>query len=108
MKPTAAAPSVIFESLEGRQLLSTPHVHHEHHLHTLHHLAHLHRLHLHVLHRQHLHRAHLHRLHHLHTLHTAHVLNTTIPKPLVLTAQQRTDWPSIRESVLANRPRVPR
>jgi hypothetical protein len=105
MKPTAAQP-VFFESLEARQLLSTAHVHHEHHLHTLHHLAHLHRLHLHVLHRQHLHRAHLHHRHHRHALHTAHVLRTTIPKPIFLTAQQRNDWPEIRDSVLANRPRV--
>jgi hypothetical protein len=107
MKPAAAGETVVFESLEARELLSTT-PHHAHHLHTLHHLAHLHRLHQHVLHRQHLHRAHLHRVHHLHTLHTAHVLRTTIPKPLVLTAQQRTDWPEIRESVLANLPRVPR
>jgi hypothetical protein len=102
MKPAAAAQMVLMEPLEDRQLLSTPHfVHHQHHEHTLHHQAHLH-----VLHRQHLHRAHLHRVHHLHTLHSAHFLRTTIPKPLVLTAEQRTNWPSIREEVLANRPRV--
>ena len=104
MKPAtaAAAQPVVIETLEDRQLLSTPHfLHHQHHNHTLHHQAHLH-----VLHRQHLHRAHLHRVHHLHTLHSAHFLRTTIPKPLVLTAEQRTDWPEIRESVLANRPRV--
>lgn len=106
MRPAAAASGCVFEELEGRQLLSTPHVHHEHHLHTLHHQAHLHRLHLHVLHREHLHRAHLHRLHHVHTLHKAHVLRTTVPKPLVLTALQRAEWPSIRDSVLASRPRV--
>src|SRR5689334_647830 len=97
MKPTATAQNVVFESLEARQFLTTT-PHHAHHVHTTHHMAHLH-----VLHRE-----HFHRLHHLHTLHKAHVLNTTIPKPLVLTAQQRTDWASIRDSVLANRPRVPR
>src|SRR4051812_11040830 len=102
MKPAAAAQSVTLEPLEGRQLLSTPHfLHHQHHEHTLHHQAHLH-----VLHRQHLHRAHLHRVHHLHTLHSAHFLRTTVPKPIVLTALQRSTWPTIRDSVLANRPRV--
>ena len=104
MKPAAAAAAqpVLIEALEDRQLLSTPHfLHHQHHNHTLHHQAHLH-----VLHRQHLHRAHLHRVHHLHTLHSAHFLRTTVPKPLVLTAEQRTNWPSIRDSVLASRPRV--
>jgi hypothetical protein len=95
MKPAAPAdPCILFEPLEGRALLSTPHfLHHQHHDHTLHHRAHLHR-------------AHLHRVHHLHTQHSAHFLRTTVPKPLVLTAEQRTNWPSIRDSVLANRPRV--
>ena len=86
--------SFAVESLEPRQLfaISFPgvfshrHAHHLHHLHTLHHQAHLHRMHI--------HRAHL---HHLHTLHTAHVLRSTVPAPIVLTAQQRSNWVGIRD-----------
>ena len=86
--------SMAVESLEPRQLfaISFPgifshrHAHHLHHEHTLHHEAHLHRMHI--------HRAHL---HHLHTLHTAHVLRSTVPAPIVLTAQQRSNWVGIRD-----------
>lgn len=87
-------PCMAVESLEPRQLfaISFPgvfshrHAHHLHHMHTLHHQAHLHRMHI--------HRAHL---HHLHTLHTAHVLRSTVPAPIVLTAQQRSNWVGIRD-----------
>jgi hypothetical protein len=114
--------SMGLEALESRQFLSvanagdapgvTPlavgasghHAHFLHHKHRLHHLAHLHRLH--IQHRQHVHRAHLHRVHHLHILHKAHVLRTTVPEPIVLTAQQRTNWASIRDAFLANRKRI--
>jgi hypothetical protein len=94
--------------------------HHKHHLHTLHHQhelhvqrrqeTHRHHVHtLHSLHAAHVQRRQAHHTHHVHVLHTqhrAHVLRTTVPEPLVLTAQQRTDWPSIRDQVLANRKRV--
>ena len=85
------------ESLEPRQLfaISFPglyshrHAHHLHHVHTLHHQAHLHRMHI--------HRAHLHHLHTRHALHAAHVRRTTVPAPIVLTAQQRSNWVGIRD-----------
>jgi hypothetical protein len=91
--------------------------HHKHHLHTLHHqhASHVqrrqksHKHHLHTLHAAHVQRRQAHHTHHLHVLHTqhrAHVLRTTVPEPLVLTAQQKNDWPSIRDQVLANRKRV--
>jgi len=60
---------------------------------------------MHVLHREHLHRAHL---HHRHLLHKVHILHTTVPAPIVLTAQQRNDWADIREAFLANRKRIPK
>jgi len=115
---TVSAPEVTAAVTVG----ATPHQNHLHHLHVVHrehhhhlthlhalHRQHMHRLHLHVLHRQHLHRAHLHHNHHKHALHTRHVqhvLNTTEPKPLHLTAQERNDWPEIRKQVLANQGRV--
>ena len=91
--------------------------HHKHHLHTLHHQHALHQQrrqkshkhHLHTLHAAHVQRREAHHTHHVHFLHTqhrAHVLRTTVPAPLVLTAQQRNDWPAIRDQVLANRGRV--
>jgi hypothetical protein len=43
----------------------------------------------------------------LHTLHVAHFLRSTHPKPLVLSAQQRNDWPDLRDTLLKNQPRVP-
>lgn len=77
------------EELESRQLFSTTlpgdlrhHVHLVHHQHTVHHLAHMHRL---------------HHLHFLHTQHRAHVLRSTVPAPIVLTAQQRTNWVGLRD-----------
>ena len=97
MKPTAqstAAFNMSLEPLEGRQFLSA----HTHHLHTLHHQHHLH-----VLHRE-----HLHHLHTRHIAHRAHVLRTTVPEPIVLTAQQKNDWAGIREEFLKNLKRVPK
>jgi hypothetical protein len=122
-RPATSVP--LFEALEGRQCLSattagtdmlaTPAAaapaaatsgarHHAHHLHTLHHRHTLHSLHAAHVQRREAH--HTHHVHALHTQHRAHVLRTTVPEPLVLTAQQRTDWPSIRDQVLANRKRV--
>jgi hypothetical protein len=34
------------------------------------------------------------------------VLRTTVPEPIVLTSQQRNDWPGIRDQVFANRQRI--
>ena len=112
---TVSAPEVTAAVTVG----ATPHQNHKHHLHVLHrehlhrlthlhtlHRQHLHRVHLTTLHRQHLHRAHLHHRHHLHTLHVQHVLNTTELAPLILTAQEKNDWPAIRDAVLQNRKRV--
>jgi hypothetical protein len=91
--------------------------HHKHHLHALHHQHELHverrqkthKHHLHTLHAAHVQRRQAHHRHHVHALHTehrAHVLRTTVPEPIVLTAQQRNDWATIRDEVLANRKRV--
>jgi hypothetical protein len=45
----------------------------------------------------HIHRAHLHHLHTRHAQHAAHVRRTTVPAPIVLTAQQRTNWVGLRD-----------
>ena len=84
--------SMSLEELESRQLLSTTlpgdrepsrhHAHAMHHQHMIHHMAHMHRL---------------HHLHYLHTQHRAHVLRSTVPAPIVLTAQQRTNWVGLRD-----------
>jgi hypothetical protein len=87
-----AGPTIFLEPLEGRQFFSA----HTHHLHTVHHQHHLHMLH------------HLHHVHFLHKLHVGHILRTTVPAPIVLTAQQKNDWAEIREEFLANRGRVPK
>jgi hypothetical protein len=103
VKPTAqpiAAFNMSLEPLEGRQFLSA-HTDHLHHLRHEHHLHHRH--HFHVLHRE-----HLHHLHTRHIAHRAHVLRTTVPEPIVLTAQQKNDWAEIREEFLANRKRIPK
>lgn len=112
-KRVASVP--LFEALETRECLSTSGAadavvpaaasprtrHHAHHLHTLHHR--------HTLQTAHVQRREAHHTHHVHFLHAqhrAHVLRTTVPAPLVLTAQEKNNWPSIRDEVLANRGRV--
>jgi hypothetical protein len=80
------------EELESRQLFnitlpgdrepSRHHAHAVHHQHMMHHMAHMHRM---------------HHLHFLHTQHRAHVLRSTVPAPIVLTAQQRTNWVGLRD-----------
>jgi len=116
-KPTESVP--LFEVLEGRQCLSatvsaadvlvpaakvSSARHHAHHLHTLLHVHTQHSVHEANVQRREAH--HTHHVHFLHTQHRAHVLRTTVPEPLVLTAQQRNDWPSIRDEVLSNRRRI--
>jgi hypothetical protein len=101
---------------------ATPHQNHVNHLKHLAHDKHVnhdksvkHGTHLVTVERQrhhrhhgaHVHRLHEHHVHHHHAMHRAHILRTTHPAPLVLTAQQRNDWATIREEVVANRPRVP-
>lgn len=89
------------------------HVKHEKHLAHLDHTAHQ----AHQEHQRHLahveavkrqaHRDHLRHVKHTrHLKHEAHVMNTTVPEPIVLTAQQRNDWVAIRDEVLANRKRI--
>jgi hypothetical protein len=83
--------------------------HHAHHVHTLHHQHELAVIRRQESHRHHLHTVHVvHHDHFLHTQHRAHVLRTTVPAPIVLTAQQRNDWATIRDEVMANRKRVPK
>ena len=114
----------LFEALEARQCLSatggaevlvtaadnapgaktSSARHHAHHLHTVHHVHTVHSLHAAAVQRREVH--HTHHVHFLHRQHRAHVLRTTVPAPLVLTAQQRNDWPAVREQVLAERGRV--
>ena len=96
------------EALEDRRLLSGSR-HHVHHLHAVHHQHALHEQRRQESHRHHLHTVHaVHHDHFLHKQHQAHVLRTTVPEPIVLTAQQRNDWVTIRDQVLANRKRVPK
>jgi hypothetical protein len=91
--------------------------HHTHHRHARHHQHALHekrrqkshKHHLHTLHAAHMVRRqahHRHHAHYLHTQHKAHVLRSTVPEPIVLTAQQRNDWAAIRDEFLANRKRI--
>ena len=128
-------PALMIEPLEGRRLLSaegvgaleaaettTPAVtadpvvaaaaasrHHAHHVHTLHHQHELAVLRRQKSHEHHLHTVHVvHHDHFLHTQHRAHVLRTTVPEPIVLTAQDRNNWAGIRDQVLANRQRIPK
>lgn len=43
-----------------------------------------------------------------HLAHEAHFLRTTVPAPLIMTAVERSTWPTIRDEFLANLKRIPK
>jgi hypothetical protein len=106
----AGGPRMELEPLENRLLMAThaAHVlHAAHHDHVLHgiHTSH----HAHTLHHSSAAARELRSANHLnHVNHEAHILRTTVPAPLIMTAEERSTWPTIRDEFLANLKRLPK